>query len=117
MPSVYELARRRIIETPMPNATLAVKKPRLMHRTGLSTGKWKGKRVKDLTPQELEDRRKYYREWYELNVERLREKKRKNSAKFRSIHKDEINEKRRTKYHMNKPNSKFYNTENKGKQI
>ena len=115
MPSIYELARQKSLEHPLPNATLAVDKPRIMHRTGIPTGTWKGKRVKDLSPQELEDRRKYYREWYLLNIDRLREKKRKNSAKFRSIHKDEINEKRRTKYHMENPDSKYYHTENKGK--
>lgn len=98
MPSIYEIARQRSLQTPVTNVALAVDKPRRIKRTGLHTKGWQNKKVADLTPEQLDERHAYFKEYYHLNEERERERKRKNEHAYRMAHKDEINERRRKRY-------------------
>ena len=98
MPSIYELARQRSLQMPVSNAVLAVDKPRRTRRTGLHTKGWQNKKVAELTPEQLEERHAYFHEYYHLNLEHERARKRKNEHAYRAAHKDVINERRRIRY-------------------
>lgn len=99
MPSVYELARAKMAADAEKMIGMATT-PQVsaMKRTGLKTKEWTGKKKKDLTPEQIEARRAYWREWYKLNADRIRDRQRINAEKYRQSHKPLINEKRRIRY-------------------
>lgn len=98
-PSVYELARARMAADSEKMIERATKpQAKGMKRTGIKTKDWTGKKKKDLTPEQIEARRKYWREWYKLNATRIRERQRINAERYRLSHKQLINEKRRARY-------------------